>query len=132
VEDADADAGRLLGYEGLRVYQVSYQLAMEIFHLSKLFPKKETYSLTDQIRRSSRSVPTNVAEAYRKRRYPKHFVSKLTDADGEASETQVWLKFSCDCGYVSIEKSKELLLRYLEVGRMLGGMIANPHNFLPK
>lgn len=85
---------------------------MEIFHLTKTYPKEETYSLTDQIRRSSRSVPANIAEAYRKRQYPKHFVSKLSDADGEASETQVWLELSRDCEYISAEKCRELLARY--------------------
>jgi four helix bundle protein len=122
----------MLGHKGLKVFQLSYQLAMEIFHLSKNFPKEEIYSLTDQIRRSSRSVPGNIAEAYRKRIYPKHFVSKLSDADGETSETQVWLEFSRDCDYISAEKCNELLIRYEEVGKMLGGMMANPERFLPK
>lgn len=120
------------GHKGLKVYQLVYQLAMEIFHLSKGFPKEETYSLTDQIRRSSRSVPTNIAEAYRKRQYPKHFVSKASDADGEASETHVWLEFARDCGYITAETCEQMLVRYEEVGRMLGGMIANPERFLPK
>lgn len=105
---------------------------MEIFQLTKTFPKEETYSLTDQIRRSSRAVAANIAEAYRKRQYPKHFVSKLSDADGEASETQVWLELSRDCGYTSAEKCQDLVVRYEEVGRMLGGMISNPESFLPK
>ena len=122
----------MLGHKGLKVFQLSYQLAMEIFHLSKAFPKEETFSLTDQIGRSSRSVPANIAEAYRKRQYPKHFVSKLSDADGEASETQVWLEFSRDSEYMSADKCDELLVRYEAVGRMLGGMIANPNSFLPK
>ena len=122
----------MLGHKGLKVFQLAYQLAMEIFHLSKSFPKEETYSLTDQIRRSSRSVPANIAEAYRKRLYPKHFISKLSDADGEASETQVWLEISRDCGYISAEKCHELIIRYEEVGRMLGGMMSNPESFVPK
>ncbi|MBX3293824.1 MAG: four helix bundle protein [Acidobacteria bacterium] len=120
------------GHRGLKVYQLSYQLAMEIFHISRSFPKEETYSLTDQIRRSSRSVPANIAEAYRKRQYTKHFVSKLSDADGEGSETQVWIETSRDCGYLSTEKCAELIERYEEVGRMLGGMMSNPERFLPK
>lgn len=95
---------------------------MEIFRLSKTFPKEETYSLTDQIRRASRSVPANIAEGYRKRLYPKHFVSKLSDADGESSETQVWLLFSRECGYITPSKCDELLSKYEEVGRMLGGI----------
>ena len=111
---------------------MSYQLAMEIFHLTKSFPKEELYSLTDQIRRSSRSVPANIAEAYRKRQYPKHFVSKLSDADGETSETQVWIEFSRDCGYITPEKCHELYVSYEEVGRMIGGMINNPERFAPK
>ena len=122
----------MLGHKGLKVYHLSYQLAMEIFHLTKNFPKEEIYSLTDQIRRSSRSIPTNIAEAYRKRIYPKNFISKLSDADGETSETQVWLEFSRDCGCISAEKCNELLIRYEEVGKMLGGMMANPERFLPK
>jgi four helix bundle protein len=105
---------------------------MEIFHLTKTFPKEELYSLTDQIRRLSRSVPSNIAEAYRKRQYPKYFVSKLSDSDGETSETQVWLEFSRDCSYISKEKCEELIIRYEEVGKMLGGMIVNPKRFLPK
>jgi four helix bundle protein len=84
----------LRGHRGLKAYQLSHSLAMEIFHLSKTFPREELYSLTDQIRRSSRSVPANLAEGYRKRRYPAMFVNKLTDCDAEASETQVWLEFA--------------------------------------
>ena len=122
----------MLGHKGLKVFQLAYDLAMEIFYLSKSFPKEETYSLTDQIRRSSRSVPANIAEAYRKRLYPKHFISKLSDADGEASETQVWLELSRDCSYLSADKCSYLLERYEEVGRMLGGMMSNPERFLPK
>jgi four helix bundle protein len=122
----------MFGHKSLKVFQLAYALAMEVFHLSRSFPKEETYSLTDQIRRASRSVPTNIAEAYRKRQYPKHFVSKLSDADGECSETQVWLQFSEDCGYVSKERCAELTIKYEEVGRMLGGMISNPENFIPK
>lgn len=122
----------MLGHKGLKVFQLSYELAMEIFHLTKTFPKEEIYSLTDQIRRSSRSVPANIAEAYRKRIYPKNFIGKLSDADGETSETQVWLEFSPDCGYLSADKCNELLIRYEEAGKMLGGMTANPERFLPK
>ncbi len=120
------------GFKDLKVYQLSYELAMEIFHLTKKFPREEQYSLTDQIRRSSRSVCGNIAEAYRKRRYPKHFTSKITDADGEASETTVWLDFSMDCGYISKESNKSLIDRYLDVGKMLGSMADHPEKFLPK
>lgn len=105
---------------------------MEIFHLSKSFPPEERYSLTDQIRRSSRSVAVNIAEGYRKRQYPKAFVNKLSDADGEGTETQVWLKFSCDSQYLAAGIVERLVGEYQEVGRMLGGMISHPEKFTPK
>ena len=89
------------GHRDLRVFQLSYSLAMEIFNLTKSFPKEELYSLTDQIRRSSRSVAVNIAEGFRKRQYSKVFLNKLSDSDGEATETQVWLDFALDCGYLS-------------------------------
>ena len=117
------------GFRGLRVYQLAYRLAMEVFEVSKSFPREERYSLTDQIRRSSRSVPTNIAVGYRKRRYPKLFVLKITDADGEGTETQVWLDFSRDHGYLAVDKHDELIAGYEEVGRMLGSMIAHPDRF---
>ena len=102
---------------------------MAIFHESKMFPKEERYALTDQIRRSSRSVVANLAEGYRKRQYPKMFLSKLSDADGEAAETQVWLDFAHDCGYVAPEQYATLIRGYEEVGRLLGSMIASPDKF---
>ena len=117
------------GLKSLKVYMLAYKLAMEIFYLTKSFPKEETYSLSDQIRRSSRSVCTNIAEGYRKRKYPKHFSSKMTDADRECSETIVWLDFTRDCNYITLEKYNELYENYLEVGRMLGGMALNPGKF---
>ena len=117
------------GHRDLKVYQLAYRLAMEIFTLSKSFPKEERYSLTDQIRRSSRSVAANIVEAFRKRRYPNMFVSKLADADGEAAETQVWVDFAHDCGYLSQKKHDELIGGYEEVGRMVGGMMASPEKF---
>lgn len=120
------------GFRDLKVYQLAYRLAMDIFHLSKNFPPEEKYSLTDQIRRSSRSVPANIAEGFRKRQYPKAFLNKLSDADGEASETQVWLNFSLDSHYINVEDYKRLNDGYSEVGRMLGGMMANPEKFLPR
>ena len=92
------------GHRDLKVYQLAYKLAMEIFNESKTFPKEERYSLTDQIRRSSRSVPANIAEGFRKRRYPNMFVSKMADADSETAETQVWLDFAHDCSYLSEER----------------------------
>ena len=119
-------------FKNLKVYQLSYELAMEIFKVTKSFPKEEKYSLTDQIRRSSRSVCANIAEAYRKRRYPKNFTSKISDADGEASESVVWVNFAYDCKYINEEIKEKLLIKYEEVGKMLGGMANNPEKFLPK
>ena len=120
------------GFKDLNVYQLAYATAMEIFHLTMDFPVEEKYSLTDQIRRSSRSVCTNIAEGYRKRIYPKHFTSKMTDADAEASETCVWLEFARDCNYIDENRNKELGSKYEEIGRMLWSMINNPEKFLPK
>ena len=118
-------------FRDLKVYQLAYDLAMEIFRLSKRFPREEIYSLTDQIRRSSRSVAANIAEGFRKRRYPNHFVSKLTDCDAEATERQVWVDFAFDCGYLSRENHDHLTEGYEEVGRMLSGMMADPAKFAP-
>ena len=119
------------GHRDLKVYQLAYKLAMEIFHLSKSFPREELYSLTDQIRRSSRSVAANIAEGFRKRRYPNMLVSKLTDSDGEATETQVWLDFAHDCGYMSQKNRDRLTAGYEEVGKMLSGMMSSPERFMP-
>jgi four helix bundle protein len=102
---------------------------MEIFKESKSFPAEEKFSLTDQIRRASRSVAANIAEGYRKKQYTKMFISKMADADGEAAETQTWLDFALDCGYLSLERRNELISCYEEVGRMLGGMIRHPESF---
>jgi len=120
------------GHESLKVFQMSYRLAMEIFHLSKNFPTEERYSLTDQIRRSSRSVAVNIAEGYRKRQYPNAFSNKMSDSDAEATETQVWLQFARDCGYLSAEECQRLTNEYKEVGKMLGNMILHPEKFLPR
>src|SRR6266852_2664501 len=117
------------GFRDLKVYQLAYQLAMEIFQESKSFPPEERYALTDQTRRASRSVAANIAEGYRKKRYPKMFVSKMADADGEATETQVWLDFARDCGYLSSQQQAKLTAGCEEVGRMLGGMINYPERF---
>ena len=117
------------GFEGLRAYELAYEGAMEIFRLSKAFPPEEKYSLTDQIRRSSRSVCANVAEAYRKRRYQKHYIMKLTDADGETSETIVWLNFATDCGYMATEPFDRLYAQYGEIGKLLGFMMDHPEKF---
>lgn len=122
----------LRGHRDLRVYQLSYKLAMEIFDLTRAFPKEEIYSLTNQIRRSSRSVAANLAEGFRKRRYPNMFINKLTDCDGEASETQVWIDFALDCGYMSKENNDRLTVGYEEGGKMLSSMIASPEKFSPK
>src|SRR5438309_8346649 len=121
----------LRGHRDLKVFQLAYKLAIQIFIESKAFPKEERYSLTDQIRRSTRSVAANIAEGFRKRRYPNMFVSKLADSDGEASQTQVWLDFARDCEYLSLVRYEELTAGYEEVGRMLGSMIANPEKFKP-
>ncbi len=116
-------------FQDLIAYQKSFALAMKIFSSSKTFPKEETYSLTDQIRRSSRSVSANIAEAYRKRDYPKHFHSKLTDSDAENSETQVWLEYSLACKYITNESYHELLNDSKEVGKLINYMILNPKKF---
>jgi four helix bundle protein len=118
-----------LGFRDLKVYQLAFRLAMEIFYESKRFPADEKFSLTDQMRRASRSVPGNIAEGYRKRRYPKMFVSKMIDADGEATETQVWLDIAHACGYMKKTRQLELRSGYEEVGRMLGTMINHPDRF---
>lgn len=117
------------GFRDLIVNQLSYQLAVEIYELTKTFPKQEKYSLTDQIRRSSRSVPTNISEAWSKRRYPKSFVSKLTDSDAEASETTVWLDLSIDHEYIAKDSHKYFIEKYDEVARMLYSMINAPEKF---
>ena len=117
------------GFRDLIVFQLSYKLALEIFEITKLYPKEELYSLTDQIRRSSRSVPSNIAEAWRRRKYVKSFVNKLTDSLTEESETEVWLDFSRDFHYISIEKYDYFIGKYDEVARMLSSMIDNPDKF---
>lgn len=116
----------------LTVYKKAYNLAMEIFMVSKKFPAEEKFSLTSQIRRSSRSVCLNLREAWAKRRYEAHFVSKLTDCDGENSETDTSLDFAYSCGYINEEKHHELSQLNTEVGKMIGSMINNPHGFLIK
>lgn len=116
-------------FQDLLAYRKSFDLAMTIFQLSKSFPKEETYSLTDQIRRSSRSVSANISEAYRKRLYPKHFISKLTDSDAENSETQTWLEFSLHCEYISKDTFNSLLSDSDEVGKLINYMIQNPQKF---
>lgn len=114
----------------LDVYKKAYNVAMEIFSLTKQFPREEMYGLTDQVRRSSRSVAMNLREAWAKRRYEVHFVSKLTDCDGENAETETSLDFALDCGFITEENHKNLILQNREVGKMLGSMIKNPMPFI--
>jgi four helix bundle protein len=120
------------GFKQLHVYKLAYKLAMEIYEASKTYPKEEKYSLTDQIRRSSRSVCANISEGYRRKKYPKHFISKIGDSDGECSETLVWIDFSRDCKYISEEKHNYLSSKYEEIGKMLGSMIINHEKFTGK
>jgi four helix bundle protein len=113
-------------FKELRVYQQAYDAATQIFEHSKEWPKEETYSLTDQIRRSSRSVCANIAEAWRKRRYENHFVSKLSDADAEAAETRTWLQFGRDSGYLSEESFEDLDSTYNHICGGLVNMMKDP------
>lgn len=110
----------------LDVYAKAVDAAMRLFEASKQFPKEERYSLTDQLRRSSRSVCANLAEAWRKRRYEGHFLSKLTDAEGEAGETQTWIQFAVKCGYLARPAAVELHKQYEQVLRMLVAMAKRP------
>jgi len=118
-----------MDFKNLLAYKKAFELAMIIFKISKSFPKEEKYSLTDQIRRCSRSVCSNMAEAYRKRRYPKHFTSKLTDSDAENSETSVWIDFAKECQYITNDIYNELTERNVEVGKLINNMIKNPSKF---
>jgi four helix bundle protein len=119
----------ILSHKELEVYKLAYRLAMDIFEITKSFPKEERYSLTDQIRRSSRSVPANIAEAFRKRRYEKAFVAKLSDAEGESAETQTWLDFSSDCNYISSEICEKYNKDYEHVISMLVNMLKSPEKW---
>ncbi|MDY0078704.1 MAG: four helix bundle protein [Bacteroidales bacterium] len=116
-------------FRDLIVYQKAYKLAMEIFEITQSFPKEEKYSLTDQIRRSSRSITSNIAEAWSKRIYPKSFVSKLSDSLGEEYETEGWLDYSLDCKYIDKDQHTKLLIGYDEVRKMLISMMNNPEKF---
>lgn len=116
-------------FRDLVVYQKARQLQREIFQITKTFPRDEMFSLTDQIRRSSRSIGANIAEAWAKRRYDKHFLSKLTDADGEQFETQHWIGTALECEYVSKLQAEVLIDTCAEVGRLLGGMMAKADVF---
>ncbi len=116
----------------LRVYKKAYELAMDIYRTSKDWPVEERYSLTGQIRKSSRSLCANLREAWAKRRYEAHLISKLTDCDGEAAETDTWLDFALDCGYLSPADHNRLSSDCREIGAMLGSMIRDPKPFLSK
>lgn len=122
---------KILRHQDLVVYKKAVDAAMKVFELSKSFPKEETYSLIDQIRRASRSVPANIAEAWRKRRYKAAFISKLNDSEGEAAETQTWIELAVKCQYVKRETAKELYTEYDEIISMLVSMSSNPNKWLP-
>ena len=117
-------------HEDLRVYQMAFDAAIKIFELSKKFPIEERYSLTDQIRRSSRSVCANLAEAWRKRRYQSAFIAKLSDSEAEAAEVQVWLKFAVKCGYLDIEQGQQFYAQYNQILASLVTIIKDPKNWL--
>lgn len=119
-------------FKDLIVYKKAFGMAMKIYEVSKSFPKSETYSLTDQIRRSSRSVAACIAEAYRKRQYEAYFVSKVSDADMENSETQVWLDFALACDYIKKPMKIELEASSIEIGKLLNHMINNPEKYVKK
>ncbi len=116
-------------FKDLLAFKKGFQLAMKIFEASKSFPSEEKYSLIDQIRRSSRFTCANIGEGYRKRRYPAHFISKLSDADMENTETQVWIEFSFSCGYISEITKTEWVQDSIEIGKLIGYMMANPEKF---
>ena len=120
---------RIRTHKDLKVYQLSFEAGMIIYQISKTFPKEEMYSLTDQVRRSSRSVSGNLAEAFRKRKYPKSFVSKLTDAEGEAAETQVWLDYALECAYIKGKTHDDLFDKYDHIISMLVNMALKPENW---
>ena len=121
--------GYVKSFRELLVYREARELSRQIFEVTKRFPKEETYALTDQVRRSSRAIGAAIAEAWAKRRYEKHFISKLTDADGEQQETQHWIETAVDCGYLSQTEAKALLDKTMRIGRLLGGMMAKSHQF---
>lgn len=120
---------KIATHKDLRVYQAAFSVAMDIYKLSKSFPSEEKFSLTNQIRRSSRSVCANLAEAFRKRRYPKNFISKLSDCEAEAAETQVWLDFALACNYIDQVTYEQLYKEYDNIIGMLVKMIAEPEKW---
>jgi four helix bundle protein len=117
------------GFRNLLVYKKAFALAMEIFEITKTYPKDEIFSLTSQIRKASRSVCSNIGEGYRKRQYTAHFISKMSDADMENSEVQVWLDFSLACKYISQEQHQDLNFKSEEIGKLLFHMINNPEKY---
>ena len=121
--------GRIRTHKDLNVYKMSFEAGVEIFKITKTFPRDELFSLTDQIRRSSRSVAAVVSEAFRKRRYPKSFVAKLSDAEGEAAETQVWLDYSLEFGYIALDQYQDLFEQYNQIIGMLVNMMKAPHKW---
>jgi four helix bundle protein len=118
--------GKIRSHRQLEVYQVAFESAMKVFRLSKAFPKEETYSMTDQVRRSSRSICANISEAWRKRRYQAAFLSKLSDAETEAAETQVWIEFAVNCEYLDRAVGRDLYRSYDSIIAMIVSMINNP------
>jgi four helix bundle protein len=122
----------LQGFKDLKVYQVAYQLGLDIYEITKTFPPDERFSMISQMRRAARSVAANIGEGYRKRQYPKMFVAKMADSDGESAEMLVWIDYAKDHAYINQEVHKDLTERYLSVGRMLGGILAHPEKFLPR
>ncbi len=124
--------GRIQSHEELDVYRLAFDTAMRIFKITEIFPKQETYSLTDQIRRSSRSVCTNIAEAWRRRRYEAAFINKLNEAEAEAAETQTWIKFAVECGYINNEIGNELYQACDFIIGKLVIMISNPKSWILK
>ena len=129
---ASRRGGVIRRHTDLDVYKKGFDLAMQIFELSKAFPSEEKFSLTDQVRRSSRPVCANLAEAWRKRRYEAAFVAKLNDSEAEAAETQTWLQFAVECGYLDRERGRELFNQYEEVHGMLVRMITNSSDWVLK
>jgi len=121
---------KIQSHRDLQVYQRAFAVAMDLFELSKSFPKEETYSLTDQVRRCSRSVCANLAEAWRKRRYQAAFISKLCDSESEAAETQVWIEFAVKCGYLDRARAEPLYRAYDDVLRTLVGMMTHPETWV--
>ena len=119
-------------FRDLTVYKKAFRVSMEIFEISKKFPNEEKYALTSQLRRSSRSVCRSIGEGYRKKQYPRHFVSKISDADMENTETQISLEFAFECGYISSDLKFKLLKESSEIGRLLNHMIQNPEKYQSK